>query len=384
MKVGLCTRYENRNYGSMLQAYATVSAIKKLNHQCELIRYKKQYTPYEVVRQAPRIMNPGNIVKIRNSISTRQLANRFPEIEACRKGRRDKFDCFRDKTFTSLSPVYFGYQKLREGSKRYQAVIVGSDQLWLPIGLPTNFFNLQFVADGVRRVSYATSFGVSTIPWYQRARTADYLKRIDYLSVREDQGAVICNEVANLHARVVVDPTLLFDRGEWNSLIPDKAEHTGGYIFCYFLGNNHLCRDMGRALSKRTGLPIITLRHLDEIIPDDEAFGDYAPYDVDPSDFVNLIRHADYVLTDSFHGTVFSILNRKQFISFYRYARQTGQSTNSRLDSLLSHLKISNRLVVNEAEFMQSINSSIDYDNVEDYLAPWRAESWAFLEGALS
>lgn len=384
MRVGLCTCYTNRNYGSMLQSLATQSAIERLGHQCEMIRYKKRYSRAELVRQLPRLFNGGNIKKMRKQMKARQDAKAYPGIERERAARRKCFDTYRDDTFTSLSEEFIGFQELNAGSSRYDAVVVGSDQMWLPAGLPTNFYNLQFAASGVRRVSYATSFGVSEIPWYQRSRTADFLRRIDFLSVREDAGAKICRDVAGVEARVVVDPTLLLTRDEWANAVPVHPVMNEPYIFCYFLGTNPLCREEARRVSQELCLPIVTLRHLDEIVPSDESFGDYAPYEVDPAGFVNLIRGAEYVLTDSFHGTVFSTIHHKRFATFYRFASSDRQSRNSRIDSLFAHLGLQDRLVRFSGDAMPTLGSDVDFNSVDGRLDSWRVGSWNFLREALS
>lgn len=384
MKVGICACYGNRNYGSMLQALATQTAVESLGVPCEMIRYKKRYSGIDVLRQAPRMLNGGNIEKRRKQRAEKKRAGAFPEIERQRTHRRDCFDRFRDETFTSLSAELVGFDALRRGSAQYDAIVVGSDQLWLPAGLPTNFYNLQFAASGVRRVSYATSFGVSQIPWYQRGRTADFLRRIDFLSVREERGAEICREVAGVEAKVVVDPTLLLSRERWLDVFPLRSRMQEPYIFCYFLGTNPLCREEARRLSAETGLPIVALRHLDEIVPSDETFGDYAPYDVNPADFVNLIRNAEYVLTDSFHGTVFSTINHKKYATFYRFAQGDRQSRNSRIDSLLSRLGLRGRLVTASGQTSAILESDPDFEAVDERLGEWREDSWGFLKKALS
>lgn len=384
MKVGLCACYSNRNYGSMLQSLATQKSIEQLGHQCEMIRYKKKLSALQLVRQFPRLLNGGNIKKIQKRQEARNAAKDHPDIEAQRALRRKYFDKYRDEVFTSLSEEFVGFEALRAGSSRYDAVVVGSDQMWLPSGLPTNFYNLQFAAAGVRRISYATSFGVSVIPWYQRSRTADFLQKIDFLSVREDSGSKICRDVAGVEAKVVVDPTLLLTREEWGKTVPFQKIIDGSYIFCYFLGANSLCRKEARRISKETGLPIVTLRHLDEIIVSDEEFGDYAPYNVDPAGFVNLIRGAKYVLTDSFHGTVFSILYKRQFATFYRFSLADRQSRNSRIDSLFSHLGLEGNLVTGEVSALSALNKFIDFKDVDERLTLWREESWNFLRKALS
>lgn len=384
MRVGLCACYDNRNYGSMLQSYASQISIERLGCSCEVIRYRKRYSGLRLLRQAPRVLNGGNIQKAKRQRAQRKAAAAYPAIERRRAERRAYFDRYRDATFTSLSPEFVGFDALREGSKRYDAVVVGSDQLWLPMGLPTNFYNLQFAASGVRRISYATSFGVSQIPWYQKGRTADFLRKIDFLSVREERGAQICREVAGVEAKVVVDPTLLLTRGEWADAVPEHCVIEEPYIFCYFLGTNPLCRDEARGVSEKTGLPIVTLRHLDEIVPTDESFGDYAPYDIDPAAFVNLIRGAEYVLTDSFHGTVFSTIHHKRYATFYRFANTDRQSRNSRIDSLFSHLELQDRLVTEPDAAMRVLSARVDFDAVDERLALWRTGSWDFLREALS
>ena len=323
MRVALIGCEKQHNYGSMLQTLANQNAVQSLGHDCLLLRYRRSYSLIEKVKQAPRLLNGGNQKKIIRQIRARKMARKFPRITEIRSARDAVFKRFGDATFTDLSREYVSFADLCSGSEEFDVVMVGSDQMWLPMGLPTNFYNLQFAAPGVRRVSYATSFGVSHIPWYQRSRTADFLRKIDFLSVREDAGAKICREVAGVEAKVVVDPTLLFSSREWGRFVPVRRVVEEPYIFCYFLGTNPLCRDEACRVSDETGLPIVTLRHLDEIVPSDESFGVYAPYDIDPADFVNLIRGAEYVLTDSFHGTVFSTIHHKMFATFYRLSART-------------------------------------------------------------
>lgn len=383
MRVGLCTCYVTRNYGSMLQALASELAIRQLGHDVEMVRYIKDYTLLQKAKQVPRVLNGGNIRNLRRRLERRRMSALYPEIAARRSKRDTVFDCFCERNFRSLSEEFVGFEALREGSKRYGAVVAGSDQLWLPAGLPTNFYNLQFAAEGVRRVSYATSFGVSAIPWYQRGRTADYLRKIEHLSVREESGAQICREISGVEAKVVVDPTLLLTAGEWERALEDTRPVEEGYIFCYILGDNPRCREQANALAACTGLPIVTIPHLDDILPSDEGFGDHALYDVDPAGFVGLIRHAEYVLTDSFHGTVFSTLNHKRFQTFYRFAQSDGQSRNSRVDSLLGRLHLESRLNCEGGVAVDAIDEPIDFDEVDEMLAAWRTDSWQFLEEAL-
>ena len=127
------------------------------------------------------------------------------------------------------------------------------------------------------------------------------------------------------------------------------------YIFCYFLGNNPPHRKFVKRLSEKTGYKIVALIHLDEYVKSDENFADISPFDVDPSDFLNLIKNASFVCTDSFHCSVFSMLYKRIFFTFRRYSRQTKSSTNTRLDTLFSLAGITDGIFVSPQSCIPSI-----------------------------
>lgn len=167
---------------------------------------------------------------------------------------------------------------MHKGSLNYAAVVVGSDQVWTPMSLPNKFFNLLFVSDSVRKVAYASSFGVSEIPSFQRKATGAYLDRFYKIGVREQRGKEIVEELSHQKATVVADPTMLLSREEWEQEIADAHTTTEElYIFCYFLGTNQEARKAAKELKEKTGYKIITIRHMDEYVPEDELFGDEAP-----------------------------------------------------------------------------------------------------------
>lgn len=168
------------------------------------------------------------------------------------------------------------------GARRYSAVVTGSDQLWSPAGLPTNYYNLQFVPDDIRKISYASSFGVKNIPWYQKKRTAAFLNRLDFISMRENQGSEIVKELTGKDVPTILDPVFMFDKEGWERLIPVKREIAEPYIFAYFLGETAEHRKVVEKAAKKLGCKIIALRHLDQYVPNDENFGDIALYDVAP------------------------------------------------------------------------------------------------------
>lgn len=359
---------------------ATCKIFEKRGFDYELVRYEKKIGIVWMIKAIPRFFNyvwrTENMDVFRKKLSLKMHPERA-EKEAIRAAA---FDRFKEKNFTKLSPVYKTYPQLCKAASKYSVVVSGSDQIWSPSGLPTNFYNLMFVPDDIRKVSYASSFGVKKIPWYQRTRTREYLQRIPYISTREIRGSEIVKELTGRKVPTVLDPVFMFDETEWKQIVPEKREVKEQYIFAYFLGTNEEHRVAVNELSKESGLKIVTLRHLDEYFEADEKFGDYAPYDVDPGQFLNLLRNAEYVCTDSFHGTCFSIINKKKFMVFNRYSDSARNSKNSRIDSLCTMLDLHNRRF--DGGNIMSIREEIEFELVDEKLEQLKEAANEYLDKA--
>ena len=383
-KLGLCVRYDCNNYGSMLQILATQEVIRRAGWEYEIIRYDKK-TPLFLLQNATRVFNPyfmrGKLMGLRK----KKKMQAYPEIRALNAERLACFANYRKEHIGPYSPVFRGWKALVAGTSRYDAVLVGSDQLWTPAGIKSRFYNLLFVPDRIPKISLATSFGVSQIPSSQTRMTKKYLSRIDHLSVRELQGAKIVKALTGREAFVALDPTLLLSGAEWEEIFPTIETEKEPYIFAYFLGSSPENREMVRAFAAKEGLKLVTFPHLDEFVDADLTFGDEQRFDVDPVDFLNLLRGARYVCTDSFHGTVFSIQNHKQFVTFNRFKEGEIQSRNSRIDSLFALLKLeARRCTDGSADLKAMLDAPVDFDAVEARLARLRAKSLAFLDNALN
>ena len=320
-KIGLAVCYDTKNFGSQLQVLATVKKVEELDCKSEIIRYKKKITPTFIVQTIPRLFN---ISFVKSKLSGNQKDNALkskPFYQAQVQQRNQRFDAFVDKYFAPLvSESYGGWETLvAKCKKNYDAFLCGSDQLWLPNNLGSHFYTLEFAPDNKTKVAYATSFGVSQIPNSQKKATAKYLNRFQHLSTRELAGQKIIKELTGKTAQVVCDPTLLFDAEGWKQMLPEKKVVEEPYVFCYFLGTNEEHRRIANEFKNKTGLKLATCPFLDNYVECDLNFGDIQLFDIDAADFVNLIRHAEYILTDSFHGSVFSILNHKKFMTFNRF-----------------------------------------------------------------
>lgn len=382
-KIGCVIAYTpgHNNYGTSLQGYAMLKKIEQLGYPCEVIQYKKCLTLWQKFLFVVNAIRAGEAKSLYARLIKKWKLRKYPDYAENIQQRTKAVNKYKEKKLIPLFHEYVGYDALHEGSKNYSVVIVGSDQVWTPMGLPTKFFNLLFVDDNVRKVAYASSFGVSEIPKFQRKATGEYLDRFAYIGVREQRGKEIVDTLSHKIAHVVVDPTLLLTREEWESEISESlVNENEPYIFCYFLGTNQESRRAANKLKAKTGLRIVAIKHMDEYVPEDEKFGDAAPYSVGPDDFVKYIRDATYVCTDSFHCTVFSILFHKQFMTFYRFATKSKTSRNSRIDSLLCQLGLQFRLFHGE---IGMIKQDIDYDQVDVRLAKMRKNSLDFLDSSL-
>lgn len=381
-KLGICACYQHKNYGSQLQSYATTVELARRNIDFEIIRYKKKTTPLLLIKSLPRLLNPIFINdRIIETSQKKMMLKLHPQLAQDNAVRNAAFDKFSQSRFKKLSPVYYGYEQLKEQSKKYTAVMVGSDQLWSPSGITSNFYNLMFADNNTVKISYATSFGVSQInPRYHKIYNT-FLNRLNFISVRENSGKKIVEELSSNKAEVVCDPVILLDAEQWLKEIPNKRLYDEPYIFAYFLGKSAEYRDAVTKFAKQKGLKIVTEPHMDSYNKADENFGDYTPFDIGPAEFVNLIRNAEYVFTDSFHGSVFSMLYQKHFLVFNRYSDNSSSSKNSRIDSFCKNYGLSDRRYNGN---IADVENKINYEDVLGKVDEHRQKSKAFLDRALA
>jgi len=382
--LGICFDFRNKNYGSKLQALATMKMIGQYSENFEIIRYNKRTLRF-YIRSIPRFFNIVFLNDRYDQIQRKIEYRRHPKVKANIDIRNCEMDRFDQQFIPFESEVYPSYEMLKEQcADRYDRLITCSDQLWSPSALGSGFYNLMFAPREMPKVSWASSFGVSEIPWYQRRRTREYLNRIQHISMRENRGAEIVKELTGKEVPVLMDPVFVFDMAEWDALVERRNSEWDDYIFCYFLGDNQEHRRAARELAQKTGLKIVALRHLDRYIAEDENFGDYAPYDVGPDRFLNILRNAKYVCTDSFHGSAFSIIYEKQFVVFDRYSSKSKNSKNSRIDSLCVNLDLSERRYAPGVDIAELMLRRIDYVDVKRRLSVYQERTKEYLKNALS
>ena len=188
-----------------------------------------------------------------------------------------------------------------------------------------------------------------------RAFVKEKLQSLDYISVRERSGLTILEELGITGGVKVMDPVFLLDKGTWEKLLDNKEKPRGKYIFVYSFEGEALIRDCALALSKETGYRIFTLQNL--------GYGNQSYESAGPIEFLNLIYYAEYVLSNSFHATAFSIIFQKKFWVFNRK-----ENINSRMQDLTEMLGISERMIAQIDDFCKQINKELPYENIDKKL----------------
>lgn len=383
-KNGLVCNYYILNYGSALQCYATQKAVENIGYDIEAIKFPNIPTKSAKIEmilklKVKQLFNPkaiaNKVIKIKNQESNN-------EYNFILKERKKAFKDFIG-TNLKMSKEYSSLEEVGEDVNKYDLIMLGSDQLLNPKDIIFGYHTLSFVPDNIKKVSYAASFGLSQLPFYVRKKAIENLRRFDYFSAREIRGAEIYHELTGKNAKVVVDPTLLIDKSEWDNISGNSSLVEGKYIFCYFIGKNTAHREIAKRLSELTGYKIILIRHIDEFIKSDEMFGDIAINDAGPKEFINLIKNAEYVLADSFHATIFSIIFQKKYFVLNRFTNNSAGSTNSRIDSLLKKLNLEDRRISNQDELEQRYKLEINYEDTQKLLNQWKNESKEYLKEAM-
>ena len=383
-KVGIVSCYFKNNYGSMLQAYATQKILDN----------------YDIPNETIKVDNNVDFKKGKRKYYTTQLFNfkfiqskfgmikmivdkkRMPSLGKNIATRNRKYKEFRNEIRLSKDSVTYD-ELSKMANENYSNVVVGSDQLWLPVNVVADYYTLNWVHNNVNKISYSTSFGISKIPSKYDEQYKSFLSRIDHVSVREESGKKILDNYG-IDSKVVCDPTILLSKEEWDQEAVKERIIKDKYILCYFLGNNIEHRKFAEKLKKATGYKIVSLNHADEYVKYSDQFADIAPYDIGPREWIDLIKNAEYVCTDSFHGTVFSLIFNKMFFDFRRYSENNKMSTNTRIDSLLDLAGVSKQRILTGKENVEDVlKYEIDYDVVNKKLDMFRQESRQWLLDSL-
>ena len=352
MRAGIVTIFDNENFGNRLQNYA----LSKILHNYLESTYtiKNKFLDEKIYKRMLRAC----------ALAENVILNRV-----CGKKRKGTILSFNNKYLdVGRSCYWFNVQKEKvrciDSCDIYCA---GSDQVWNPTLGRTAIFNYLGFAERDRTFSYAASFGVDTIPDEHRDAVKKGLEHIKFISVREDAGKRIVEELTGrTDVQVLVDPTMLLTTPEWDEVAEEtKQKLPEKYVMTYFLGE--VSENRRQAVeNKAAELGCEVIWTMDKGSPF---------YDVGPGHFVHMIKYAQMVCTDSFHGSVFSFLYGRPLAIF---DRNGGDDMSSRLVTLAKKFSLQCNLVKNDD--LTNLSMKPDYSTGYLVLEEERKKSKAYLD----
>lgn len=354
MKIGILTFHCAHNYGAMLQCYALQEYLVAQGHEVSVVDYRPDYLTRGNARHALHhwiSRNPLCAVK-------RLLTEPF--LYRTRGKRWDGFDRFM-RTKLHLTPYHPASDYVN-----FDLIIVGSDQIW-STRLTGEKFDPVFFGKGLacRSISYAASMSPCYLNDEERKVLPGLLRNLDALSVRETELAELVRPLTEKKVWVVCDPVLLLAHEEWERrCVPVKRNRP--YVLCYNLMRSEACMKQAREISKELGCEVVEITAMLHLTKP----GKHCLQTLDPISFISYFKEAAFVVTSSFHGTVFSVLFHKPF-----YVVGMG-NLGGRSAALLERLELKDRLL-EHASGRASLK--IDYTKADRLLAEFRERSIKYL-----
>lgn len=361
MKVGTITYHRAVNYGAVLQTFALQKVLDKLGVENEVIDYRADYIEW--------IYKPFCMRNVKN-------IKDFMRVVGGANIKYRKKKCFFDflEKNIKISQKKYNKSNINKSNSEYSMFLTGSDQVFnLECSNYDNAYFLDFVEDINKKNSYAASFGFDKAPEKDVEKYKELLSSFNNIAVREKQGVEIVKDIVNKEAIETLDPTLLLSADEWKSIIKKPKVKEEGYILVYAMAPSKRLIEFADKLSKMTGKEILFIK--DSLTREGQnVLKGNIKYlkDVGPDEFIELFSKAEYVITNSFHGTVFSInFNKKFFMELLA----PEWNVNSRLENILDMLDLRKRQIVD-----LNVNlEEIDYEKVNKMLDERRKISLDYL-----
>jgi hypothetical protein len=356
----------------MLQAWGLQEYVKKLGYEVHIINLRLDcidslYKPlnlYKGLVNAKRFRKQRAFLWQNLKIKGIHAKRKYIKFEAFIANQLHTTTCY---------PSYQALVDAKAGDS-YDILITGSDQVWngaITGGLNRAFF-LDFTKKPVRKISFASSIGKTVLKDYEKDFFEHYLKNFDAIAVREESAKEMLSPLTNTPIEVVVDPTLLLEVSDYDKL-KKTPKYNRGYILVHVINADSIVRPIAEKLSKLTGLPVIHNR------PDKRYSNELGRFDdAGVEEFLGLIEQADYVVTNSFHATVFAIIYRRKFFTIPH------EKYPERMVHLLSMLELSNYLVKDSLDLPSNPNGiNYHYDKANKLLDIQRKHSQDILKKEL-
>ncbi|MBO4697326.1 MAG: polysaccharide pyruvyl transferase family protein [Lachnospiraceae bacterium] len=376
LKGGIITVHDSQNCGALLQAYALQTVMTRLGIDCEFIDHNR------FIKQDQKSENRIKVRK-KKARSPKIIwfqAKGLPALRRDQPKRKKACDTFREKYLHVSKRKYTQVSEIMEEPPQYDLYICGSDQIWNPERFDTSEpFFLSFAPEGARKIAYAPSLGIDTIP---DGLISDYKRLIlgiDYVSVREEKGAELISSITGRNVECVLDPTFLLEKESWESLVKCDVAEKERYIFCYFLNymSAYQIKKEVCAFAKKNDLKVIVFHPKCAAI--DSSW--IPAYGMGPIEFLDAIMNAELVITDSFHGTALSIKLEKEFFVYNAESELPFEKRGGRIDNILAKINLLNRKLGTKQVIK---NETIDYEDVKRRLDLEIQKSMQFLRMATS
>lgn len=367
MKIKTITCHDVYNLGASLQAYALQHYLESRGHDVQIIDYKPDYQSRHY-----KLWIVANPVFDKPIIKQLYLLAKLPErLWALR--RKKVFDVFTEK-YLKQTTRYNSYEELRADAPQADCYIAGSDQIWNPLFFSSRdaAFYMDFGAKEVKRISYAASFATPTVPPEFREFMSSKLKGIDAVSIRERISLPLLAELGREDGVAVCDPVFLLSRDEWNETLKHENLQTctnDKYLLVYLTDKGPQIERIAQEIKLRTGWKIYSVGGIKAQCAD-RSFSNAGPLD-----FVQLIRDAQFVISNSFHATAFSLIMGTKFCVVNR-----ADAINERMKSILEDYGLSHRLV---SEYSDTLLADLNLSEVDARMARIVAESKNWLNSQL-
>lgn len=364
MNIKTITCHDVYNYGASLQAYALQEYLISQGHNVEIIDYKPDYM--RVHYKFWHIGEGSKYYKLvkNNPILYFLLCCYYAPKRFATYGRKIKFDKF-TKKFLKLTRRYNSYEELVADIPIADTYIAGSDQIWncrLPNGKDPGYF-LQFGAEETKRIAYAASFGIPEVPEENRKQMKGWLDKFTAISVRENTGVKILDTIG-VKGVEVVDPVYLLTQQQWSNFAGTQREVKEKYILVYDLTlNDSRLKEEAERLSKKYCYRIVSVDGAKKC-----PYADKKISNAGPQEFINLIKNAEFIVTNSFHATSFSVIFNRPFVTYYKH------SNISRMADLLNNLELKDSLNPTDATY------EFEWAVINERLYKLRNNGYLFLE----
>lgn len=370
MRIGLVTFTFLTNYGCLLQAYALQTALRRMGHEVEHLQLPAEFPSLHSVWKMPLVYCMRALRKYIGG------EYNIPIFTHPHKWIRKNTDAF---IASNIHPRYLTEKGWNEElANEYDAIVFGSDQIWRPIyAYPIEKYFGSFLGDSkIRRISYAASFGTEDNEYSeeQLSLCRNLLSKFNAVSVRENSAVTICKERFGVEAKHVLDPTMLLAHEDYECIFKQaNTPKSEGTLAVYVLDDNQQIDDFIKKQSLQQGLTPFRINSKVENHKAKLSERQQPPVER----WLRAFHDAKFVITDSFHACVFSILFHKPFICIGNKSRGM-----SRFDSLLNMFGLENRLVdIND--IVDYVEKEIDWEHVDKVLAQKRKEAYRFLSQAL-